>query len=249
MALIPTLLALLVGVVLGRRWGGDLRNVAEWRPEAWTALAGGLGVLVLVDLVGIRGGAVTLMVLAARAAIVWFAVRNVRVGGMVLVVAGAGLNLFVSVLNLGMPVSGSALVRSGAVDAAVLDQVELNGGRVLADGATLGVLGGVIPLPWGQVVSVGDVVTLVGVTLVTASVMRRYRVGGPQRRRSAAPVGAGRRRNGPGDYRDALEALGRGPAPRRGPGLHPSRLPGAATGAGRGGPRPRPRRRPGTRPR
>lgn len=235
MALIPTLLALLVGVVLGRRWGGDLRNVTEWRPEAWPALAGGLGVLALVDLAGIRGGAVTFMVLGARVAIVFFAVRNIRVGGMVLVVGGAGLNLLVSVLNLGMPVSGSALVSAGAVQESQLDDVVLNGGRVLADGATLGFLGGVIPLPWGQVLSIGDLITLAGVALVTASVMRRYHVGG---RRTTRRGGSRRRSGGPGDYRDALEALGRGPAPRRGPGLHPSRLP-----------RERGRRRPGNRPR
>lgn len=235
MALIPTLLALLVGLVLGRRWGGDLRNLTEWRPEAWPTLVGGLGVLVLVDLVGIRGGAVTFMVLVAKAAVVYFAVRNVRVGGMVLVVIGAGLNLFVSLLNLGMPVSGSALVSSGAVEEAQLDEVVLNGGRVVADGATLGFLGGVIPLPWGQVLSIGDVILLAGVALVTASVMRRFVVGGGHGSRRGSVA---RRSGGPRDYRNALEALGRGPAPRRGPGLHPSRLPKA-----------RARRRPGNRPR
>ncbi len=236
MALIPTLLALLVGVVLGRRWGGDLRNLTEWRPEAWPALAGGLGVLVLVDLVGIRGGAVTAMVLVAKAAVVFFAVRNVRVGGMVLVVIGTGLNLFVSLLNLGMPVSGWALVSAGAVEEAQLGQVVLNGGRVLADGATLGFLGGVIPLPWGQVLSIGDLILLVGIALVTASVMRRFVVGGGRGSRRGGA--SSRRSSGPRDYSNALEALGRGPAPRRGPGLHPSRLP-----------KGRARRRPGNRPR
>lgn len=234
MALLPTIMALLTGVALGWRWGGDLRNLVEWRPELWQALVGGLAVMSFVDLVGVRGGAVTLMVLVARAALVAFAVVNVRVGGMVLVVAGTGLNLLVSLPNFGMPVSGAALVSSGAVPAAQADDIVLNGGRVIADGAVLGFLGGVIPLPWGQVVSIGDVVALLGVALVTASVMRRYVVGGGSPRRGSAQS----RRGSTGDYRNALEALGRGPAPRKGPGLHPSRMQ-----------RPSARRRPVNRPR
>ena len=92
----------------------------------------------------------------------------------------------------------------------------LNGGREVADGALLGFLGDVIPLPWGQVISIGDIIWLVGLALVTASVMRRYEVG-----RRGRP---GARRGRSGNYSDSLSALGRGPAPRKGPGLHPSRL-------------------------
>ena len=69
---------------------------------------------------------------------------------------------------------------------------------------------------------------LVGLSRVTASVVRRYEVGGGGR----CSAGPGNRSGigGPRDYRTALDALGRGPAPRRGPGLHPSRLSGQGTG-------------------
>jgi len=64
MALIPTLLALGVGVALGLRWGGSISNVAEWRPELWQLGLGGvsLGAQLIGTLTGVLwallGGAV-----------------------------------------------------------------------------------------------------------------------------------------------------------------------------------------------
>lgn len=232
MALLPTLVALGIGVGLGLRWGGRLEHLLEWRPAQPLALAAGLVVSALLDLAGWGGSFGVLLLLVASGALLWFAVLNVHVGGMVLVVVGLGLNLLVTIVNWGTPVSGSALVSAGVVDEAALDTVELTAGRTLADGALLGFLGDVIPLPWGQVISIGDVVILVGIVLVTASVVRRYQVRG-----SARPRGSGRGMiGGPSDYRTALDALGRGPAPRRGPGLHPSRLDEHRRPQGRGAP-------------
>jgi hypothetical protein len=234
-ALLPTLLAIAIGVALGLRWGGRLSNLPSWRPPLAPTLLGSVGVLVLLDVLPLGGSVAVLARLGALGGVLAFAVVNLRVGGMVLVVAGVGLNLLVTLVNWGMPVSGSALVSAGIVPADQLDTVVLHGGRRLADGATLGFLGDVLPLPWGHVVSPGDLVLLVGLALVTASVARRYEVGGGRRTR-------GGRRGGPNDYRVALDALGRGPAPRRGPGLHPSRLPKDRSVVAR-------RRRPGTAPR
>lgn len=235
MALLPTLVALGIGAALGLRWGGRLEHLLEWRPAQPLAFGGGLALVTLVDLTGWGGSFSVLLVLAGTAALLWFSVLNVHTGGMVLVVAGLGLNLLVTLVNWGTPVSGAALVSSGVIEQAALDTVELTSGRRLADGALFGFLGDVIPLPWGHVLSVGDLLVLAGVTLVTASVMRRYQVRGSSRPR---PSGGRRTIGGPSDYRTALDALGRGPAPRRGPGLHPSRL----------DERRRPRQRPPTRP-
>ena len=224
MALLPTLLAIGIGLALGVRWGGRLQNLTGWRPRLAPALAGGIATLVVIDLLPLSGWFPALLRIVALAAIGAFAVLNVRIGGMVLVVVGVGLNLLVTLLNWGMPVSGSALVSAGIVEEDQLPGLVLHGGRELADGAVLGFLGGTIPLPWGHVVSIGDLVLLVGIVLVTASVTRRYEVGGPG---AGFRGGSGDRRGarGPRDYASALDALGRGPAPRRGPGLHPSRLP------------------------
>ncbi len=226
MALLPTLLAITAGAALGVHWGGRVDNLFAWRPPLWQALVGGVVVLTFLDLLPIGGSFAVLLRVLALGAVVAFGIVNLRVGGMVLVVVGTSLDLLVTVVNWGMPVSGSALVSAGIVDEADLAAVQLNGGRELAEGALLGFLGDVIPLPWGHVISIGDVLVLVGVVLVTASVARRYQVGGGgasnyESRNGLRLVG----RAGPTDYRSALDALGRGPAPRRGPGLHPSRTP------------------------
>ncbi len=228
MALLPTLLAIGIGVGLGLHWGGRIDNIVAWRPPFWQALAGGVALLVVLDVVPIGGAFASLLRICGLGAVLGFAVLNVRIGGMVLVVVGVGLDLLVTVVNFAMPVSGSALVSAGIVSEADLGSVQLHGGRELADGAVLGFLGDTIPLPWGHVVSIGDLLVLVGICLVTASVARRYQVGGGH----GAFGGNGRfnGRGGPSDYRSALDALGRGPAPRRGPGLHPSRLPKQGAG-------------------
>jgi hypothetical protein len=240
-ALLPTLLAIGIGVGLGLRWGGRLDNLIAWRPPLWQAALGGVVLLLLLDLVPIGGAFAALLRIIGLGALLGFAVINVRVGGMVLVVAGLGLDTLVTLLNWGTPVSGSALVAAGIVSEADLATVTLYGGREVADGALLGFLGDVIPLPWGHIVSIGDLLVLVGICLVTASVLRRFQVGGGHQ--SFGGNGRFSGRGGPTDYRSALDALGRGPAPRRGPGLHPSRLPkqGQASrrrGSGTAGQRP-----------
>ncbi|MEI2640363.1 MAG: DUF5317 family protein [Microthrixaceae bacterium] len=223
MALILTGVALAIGVVLGLRSGGELSNVTFWQPLLWQGLVGGVATIAFVDLVGITGGLGAFLVIGATAAILAFAVLNVRVGGMVMIVAGVGLNLFVTVINWGRPVSASALVSAGIVQKAELAKVALTGGRSINGGATLGFLGDVIPLPWGQVISIGDVLILIGTALVTSSVLRLRGVSG-RMSPFTNPRGSG--------YSNALDVLGRGPAPRRGPGLHPSRLNGRPTGRG-----------------
>jgi hypothetical protein len=247
-ALLPTLLAIGIGVGLGLHWGGRLDNLLAWRPPMWQALGAGVSLLIVLDLVPFGGAFAALLRIVAMGAVLFFAVVNLRIGGMVLIAAGTAMDLLVTILNWGMPVSGSALVSAGIVDEADVESVVLHGGRELSDGAVLGFLGDTIPLPWGQVVSIGDLLVLVGITLVTASVARRYQVGGGYS--SFGGNGRFNGRGGPSDYRSALDALGRGPAPRRGPGLHPSRLP--KQGSSRRRPtsgRNRPSSRPGSGPR
>lgn len=223
MALLPTLLALAVGIGLGLRWGGSFNNLTQWRPVLPLMGAGGVTLMVLTDMVGITGAPGVLLRLVALGLVVAFAVFNIHTGGMVLVAAGFGLNLFVTLINWGMPTSVGALVSSGIADnQAAGESLTLTGGREVADGALLGFLGNVIPLPWGQVISIGDILWLVGLTLVTASVMRRYQVRGTRRGPGTGRARSGR--TGTGTYTQSLSVLGRGPAPRKGPGLHPSRL-------------------------
>ena len=246
MGLLPTLLALGLGIFLGLRGGGRLDNLLAWRPPLWQLLAAGVGMTVLLDLLPWSGWFISFLRIATYGGLLFFAVVNVRIGGMVVVAVGLGLNFLVSLLNWGMPVSTSALVSAGVVSKAEVPDLVLTGGRTVGDGATLGFLGATIPLPWGHVVSVGDLLVLVGICLVASSVVRRFEV------RAASPFGpiGGGRGPAPRDYRDALDALGRGPAPRKGPGLHPSRMAGPRGQRRRTGrgttPAVRPTTRPGT---
>ena len=104
-ALLPTLLAITAGAALGLHWGGRIDNLFAWRPPMWQALVGGVSVLVLLDLLPIGGSMAVLLRVLALGSVVAFGVINLRVGGMVLVVAGTSLDLLVTVLNWGMPVS------------------------------------------------------------------------------------------------------------------------------------------------
>jgi hypothetical protein len=216
MAIIPTVIAILVGGWLGMRWGGSPENIRLWNPVLWQLGAGGVTLWIANDILAPQGSIGVLLRLLALGMVTAFAWFNIRTGGMVLVMIGVGLDFLATLVNWGMPVSESAMVSSGMVDnAAELETVTLGGGRTVGGG--IGVLGDIIPLPWGQVISIGDVIWLIGLALVVSSVLRRYRV------RSTGGMG-GRSSAAPGAFNRALSALDRGPAPRKGPGLHPSRL-------------------------
>lgn len=239
MPLVLTFLAVVIGVALGVKWGGQAANLLAWRPVLWEALLGGIVLTMLVDVLPWAGWFTVLLSITAMGALLTFAVLNIRVGGMVLVAAGIGLNLLVTIFNWGTPVSAWALETAGVVDDASAAELTLTGGRHV--GGFLVIFGDAIPLPWGQVISIGDVMVYIGLALVVASVVRRYEVGGGFGSMSSGPgyrSRAGIGYGGPRDYRDALDALGRGPAPRRGPGLHPSRLDSRSGGRRRRSSRP-----------
>ena len=218
MAALLTLLAIAAGAVLGISHGGSIERVLAYRPHLWPALAGGLAVQLLIRVAGIDGGfAVALEIISALALIV-FAVANVRLGGMVLVVAGLSLNLVPTVVDWGMPTSRDALVTAGIIERSDRGKVQLDGARhVATDDDSLTWLGEVIALPTGQVITFGDVLLQFGYLFVTASLLRGRVLRDP----------------GSGSYRRRIAPLGQGPARRRGPGLHPSRLDPNAIAAAR----------------
>jgi hypothetical protein len=112
---------------------------------------------------------------ASYAMTVGFAVLNVRVPGMPLVLVGLALNALVIVPNGGMPVSRSALIHSGQGD--VL-QVLIDEGaakhHLLTDDDVLTPLADVIPVgdPIDQVVSVGDLFVYAGLMWLIVATMR-----------------------------------------------------------------------------
>lgn len=215
--MIPTLIALAVGVGFGVAAGGDVDHLRRWRPVAWQLLAAGGALEILLGFVSAGGGWTVFVHVLALLLLLAFAALNIRVGGMVVVIAGLLWLLLMTVVNGGMPTSMAALETAGLIDDATVPStsIEIAGPRHPATSDDiLRPLGEVIPLPTGQVVSGGDVLLWIGVVLVLASATRGRTV---------------RRRGGASYVRD-IKPLGRGPAPRRGPGLHPSRLTGKLPG-------------------
>ena len=115
---------------------------------------------------------------ASLVAIGVFAILNRQLVGMLVIAAGVWCNAVVIAIHGAMPVRASALVRAGhdRVDLATLD---LGGGRRFERTDDLvPILGDVIPVaPARAVVSIGDVVALVGVAIVSASLARYARRG------------------------------------------------------------------------
>ncbi len=207
MELILGIAIIAAGVALGLAQRGSIANALAWRPKGVPLIALWLVVHLMLLAVVDAGPVWVFLDIVACLGLVVAVAANSRVPGTVIVAAGLGLNLVVSVLNWGTPASLGALIDAGVVpeDATAATHV-LTGPRFINDGsAWLGFLGETIALPTGSVISIGDVIVAVGVVLtVAAALTGKYR------------------RNRP--YQQSIAPLGRGPAPRRGPGLHPSRL-------------------------
>lgn len=217
LAWIPTALAVLAGVGLGFVTGGQLSNLTKWRPTAWPLLVGGLVLEAGIRATGFGGGWAVVVDLVATTALVAFCVLNIRVGGMIVIVIGLSMNLLPTIVNWGIPVSGSAVSSAGLVRGGSIQTTEFDGARHLEDdGDHLTFLGEVIGIPpTKQVISIGDLVLLLGYALTGAALLRNRHVPGETRASTRA---------GGIPYNEAIKSLGDGPAPRRGPGTHPAKM-------------------------
>lgn len=212
-----TVLAVLVGLVVGFVRRGRLERIAGHPVRAKTLLVVGVVVPALADRFT-REVAVPLVVVAL-AALFAFALCNVRLVGMSVMAIGILGNLLATFFNHGMPVRPAALVAAGLATSDEVDRVELSGARRLEEPThQLRFLGDIIPLEeTGQVLSFGDLVILVGLADITANLTLRRRT---RRDRPVEDDDVGR---------DALDEIARV--------LHARR--GRTTTAG--GPRPVPR--------
>lgn len=209
LALLPTALAVIAGIGLGLGLGGRFSNARRWRPQVWPAAAAGLGLEVIIRLASLSGGVAVFVHLVAMAFLVVWCAANLRTPGIVLVLAGLVLDLVPTVLNWGMPVGRNAVAAAGLVTGGSIDETRLDGPRHIADGDLLAFLGENIALPTGQVLSIGDLLSLLGIALAVAAVLRGRRLRAHHDLPSIP-------------YQQAIRALGDGPMPRRGPGTHPS---------------------------
>jgi hypothetical protein len=158
------LIAVVAGGLCGLAAGGRLSNVvsAPLR-DLWLLVAGGA-----LEWAGGRWGLA--LVIAGYVLLLAFALRNIRLTGMLMIAIGLLSNLIVITVDGGMPVRGvPAGVSLGARHHGQKPGDRLTG---LADDVRIS--------PLGETVSAGDLVLAVGAGVVAFSVIR------PARRRTPA---------------------------------------------------------------
>ena len=182
-------IALILGVVVGLLRGGRIHSLTDLplrRPGLAAAAVSAQAAATVV-----RPDVVPPWPLFAASYLavgVWLAV-NVHASaggarrGYACVAVGYVLNMAAVLPNGGMPVSIAALRRAGGSERAFLQLPNLEKHIAAQDDAVMALLGDVVPIPaLSAVISVGDIVILVGVTmLVVLGMASPAHHGGPQR--------------------------------------------------------------------
>jgi len=187
------LAVVLLSVCLGYLFGGRLDRLEALRPRWWGLVILGLGIQFIPLPNGVSGTDLvirTAVLALSYSLLLTFALVNVRMPGMFLVVIGLACNMTVIVVNGGMPASAQALIASGQED--VVAYVREQGAdkhHLLTDDDRLTFLADVIavPQPIGQAVSVGDILVYAGLTWLVVATMRGWTP-------SARPAGSRPRR-------------------------------------------------------
>ncbi len=181
------LAAIVVAIVIGYILRGSLRNFSGARIR-WPLLALA-GLALQLWPVSATSSALGFGLLMASFGLLFaFGLLNIRNPGFSLIVVGLCMNALVIGVNHGMPVQREALIRSG--QGSTLKLLAQEGGakhHLAGPDDHLMFLGDVIPVPMpiGQVVSLGDVATYAGVMWFVIASMQ------PSRRpeESAEPAG------------------------------------------------------------
>jgi hypothetical protein len=155
--------ALVAGIALGLAAGGRPRNVTLRPLRGAMALGTAVVFQALPQLFDVTGGVGLACVIGSYVLLLAFALANIRLVGMPVVLLGLLLNIVVIVLNGGMPVRAEAI---RAVDPQVsIERIDFGAKRHLETPEDrLTILGDVLPLrPIDQVLSFGDLILAFGV--------------------------------------------------------------------------------------
>ena len=187
-----TAIALALGIAAGLLAGGRPSDAGSTTFRLWPALVAGVLLQAGPDLLGVAGAAAFAALAGAYLALVVFALANLRIGGMPIVLAGLALNAAAVIPNGGMPVRPDALVRAGIVAQDEVARVDPGPKRHLErDGDVLVVLGDVIPVPpLREVLSVGDLLLSAGLAGVAFRLLRPARTSARRAGHGAVAAGA-----------------------------------------------------------
>jgi len=189
-----TIVALVVGGVIGLATGGKLRHAARRRISWWGLLVVGFGLELAADRL-LTGTASYAATIAGPVCLLVWAAGNARLTGVGIVALGVVLNGLVLTLDRGMPVERTALARAGVI-ATVQAPVSVGGHRhhVATAADRLRPLDDRIAVgPTHQVVSVGDIVLAVGTASVVVHLLWYQPVYQRSRRPRWATEGLGSR--------------------------------------------------------
>jgi hypothetical protein len=180
--LIPTLVVL--AVALGYALGGRLRGFEHLRINRWGLAIGGLALqLIPAFAIGDIPTSVTgpVMLALSYTFLVVFLFSNRWIPGAPVMRVGLLLNLLVVMVNGGMPVQPQAIERAGG-DPYALMQASPTKHHLMTEDDVLWQLGDVIPIPppFGDVLSIGDVLLYGGLVYTITEIMRGRRRENPR---------------------------------------------------------------------
>jgi hypothetical protein len=169
-----TVVALAVGLGLGFATGGRPGNVARSALQLVWLLAVSVLLQVLAELLPVSDVVALSMVLASYVGLSAFAIANIRLVGMPVVLVGLVLNLAVITLNGGMPVRATSIIASHAATYDDISTIDFGAKRHLADsGDTLSWLGDIVPVrPTREVLSFGDLILAFGIADVVFRLLK-----------------------------------------------------------------------------
>lgn len=188
-----------LAVVLGYVFGGRLQRIEELRLRWWWFAVAGFAIQFVPLPEGDAGRDLlvrTVVLAISYLLLVSFALANVRLPGMPLVLIGLAANFLVIAINGGMPVSEGALRSSDQPE--LIELLRESGSdkhHLLAEDDQLTFLADVIgiPKPVAQAVSIGDVFVYIGLVLLIVAAMREST---PSTRLAAHGAYRGRHRRG-----------------------------------------------------
>lgn len=173
-------LVIVFAVLVGYLTGGRLSRFESMGLRWWWLAIAGLGIQQFVPLPEGDAGTDllvrTLVLSLSYTLLVVFAVANVRIPGMALILIGLACNFAVIAANGGMPVRAQTLRDSGQEDVLALLLGEEGAAKhhLMTDEDALRFLGDVIavPQPIGQAISIGDVFMYTGLIWLIVVAMR-----------------------------------------------------------------------------
>lgn len=175
-----TVAALVLGIVVGFATGGRLSNISRRTLElVWLLVLSAL-LQVAAEALDVSDTVGLALVLVSYVGLAAFAVANIRLVGMPVVLVGLLCNLVVITANGGMPVREDALLASRAVTAEKIGSLDFGAKRHLEDGDdVLTFLGDIVPVRvTEEVLSFGDLIIAIGIADVIFRLLKPVEVRG-----------------------------------------------------------------------